>query len=232
MMSMRGGARARAKPDGSPVTDADLAVDAMLRERLTAARPTTAGSRRRRPTTLPAWRAGASSWWTPSTAPPPTSAASPGSAPRSPWWRTAGRSPPPCSRRSWTSCSWPRRAAGPSSTAWRCTFLRPETSRPRAWSATPTCCVLPRGRLRRGAAQRPRLPPGAGRVRPVRRGDIAVAEAGVGHRGGRTAGGRGGRGGDRLGGCAAPLQHARGQGARTGGVRTGAPAVDPGADRR
>lgn len=39
MLAMRGRTRVRGKADGSPVTDADLAVDAMLRERLTAGRP-------------------------------------------------------------------------------------------------------------------------------------------------------------------------------------------------
>ena len=39
MLTLRGRTAVRGKADGSPVTDADLAVDAMLRERLTAARP-------------------------------------------------------------------------------------------------------------------------------------------------------------------------------------------------
>ena len=38
MLAMRGRTAVRGKADGSPVTDADLAVDAMLRERLLAAR--------------------------------------------------------------------------------------------------------------------------------------------------------------------------------------------------
>ena len=39
MLAMRGACGVRGKADGSPVTDADLAVDAHLRERLLAARP-------------------------------------------------------------------------------------------------------------------------------------------------------------------------------------------------
>ncbi len=39
MMRLRGRVAVRGKPDGSPVTDADLAVDALLHERLTGARP-------------------------------------------------------------------------------------------------------------------------------------------------------------------------------------------------
>ena len=39
MLAMRGRCAVRGKADGSPVTDADLAVDARLRERLLAARP-------------------------------------------------------------------------------------------------------------------------------------------------------------------------------------------------
>ena len=39
MMAMRGKVRITAKPDGSPVTEADLAVDRMLHERLSNARP-------------------------------------------------------------------------------------------------------------------------------------------------------------------------------------------------
>lgn len=39
MLDMREGVRTRAKADGSPVTDADLAVDALLKRRLLGARP-------------------------------------------------------------------------------------------------------------------------------------------------------------------------------------------------
>lgn len=39
MLAMRGSARVRVKADGSPVTDADLAVDALLKARLLGARP-------------------------------------------------------------------------------------------------------------------------------------------------------------------------------------------------
>ncbi len=39
MLERRAGVRVRRKADGSPVTDADLAVDALLRERLGGARP-------------------------------------------------------------------------------------------------------------------------------------------------------------------------------------------------
>ena len=39
MLALRGRVGVRGKADGSPVTDADLAVDALLRDRLTAARP-------------------------------------------------------------------------------------------------------------------------------------------------------------------------------------------------
>ena len=39
MLSMRDGVHVRAKPDGSPVTEADLAIDAMLKKRLLGARP-------------------------------------------------------------------------------------------------------------------------------------------------------------------------------------------------
>ena len=39
MLERRGHVRTRRKPDGSPVTDADLEVDALLHDTLTAARP-------------------------------------------------------------------------------------------------------------------------------------------------------------------------------------------------
>ena len=57
------GWRSSYKADGSPVTNADLAVDDLLKRAADAPRgPTMAGCRRRPPTTPPGWHAAACSW--------------------------------------------------------------------------------------------------------------------------------------------------------------------------
>ena len=95
----------------SPVTEADIAVNDLLHERLPARRAT-AGCRRRARTIRRGCGARGSGSSIRSTAPAPSSPAA--RTGRSPWrWsRTAGRCSPRCLRRRPTRCSWRARARG------------------------------------------------------------------------------------------------------------------------